>query len=304
MAAILQQNSRFDKIERVFEPIVTRLDKIEQTQTLFQQIVEQKFKKQEEANMRNMAEIEARFNGLAGGQSDSSQCGPTKRARAVPCASESRSTISFPSTPASSRLAEDDAGKNNNHKLHISTHGQAHITRDALKPAISAVAEEADLTNCYEIIGPNFGSIWPLLFTGETRVAELRARQFCAALRDGEGGGWREIAAPSPRPEEDDVKIYITPDRTPEQRNKEFQWRMLKQALRKVKDLSWQFENRDKVASVSFFPIVQLGYDYINKECKLAWFDSARSLEIFGEGERKAVAKEYETLLSRGQRRG
>ena len=64
MAAIMQQNARFDKIEQVFEPIASRLDKIEHVQAIFQQVVEQKFEKQEEANARKMAEIEARFNGL------------------------------------------------------------------------------------------------------------------------------------------------------------------------------------------------------------------------------------------------
>ena len=79
---------------------------------------------------------------------------------------------------------------------------------------------------------------------------------------------------------------------------------MLKQALREVKEQEWQFENRDKVASVAFFPIVQLGYDYISKGNKIAWFDSPRPFEIISKSERVLVAKKYEILLSRGPLRG
>ena len=304
LAAIMQQNDRFDKVEKVFEPIIGRMGKLEQAHAFLQHAVEQTFETYEETSARRLAEVEARINDIACSQSDASQCGSAKRARSEPCASDARSSLSATSSPPSARAADGNIVKIGTSKLHISTHGQARIAREALKPAIAAVAEDADLANCYEIIGPNFGCSWTLLFIGDVRAAELRSRQFCAALREGEGGQWREIIALSPRAAEGPIKIYITPDRSPERRTKEFQWRMLKQALREIKEQEWQFENRGKVASVAFFPIAQLGYDYISKENKIAWFDSPRPLEIISKSERVLVAKKYEILLSRGPLRG
>ena len=79
---------------------------------------------------------------------------------------------------------------------------------------------------------------------------------------------------------------------------------MLTQALRKTRDFQWRLESRDKVASVAYFPIVQLAFDYVHKEYTLAWSDSEKAKELLPEAERKAVAKEYEVLLGRGPRRG
>ena len=75
LAAIMQQNDRFDKVEKVFEPIIGRMDKLEQAQAFLQHAVEHKFETYEETSARRLAEVEARINDIACSQSDASQRG-------------------------------------------------------------------------------------------------------------------------------------------------------------------------------------------------------------------------------------
>ena len=75
LAAIIQPNDRFDKVEKVFEPIIGRMDKLEQAQAFMQHAVEQTFETYEEATARRLAEVEARINDIACSQSDASQRG-------------------------------------------------------------------------------------------------------------------------------------------------------------------------------------------------------------------------------------
>ena len=113
-----------------------------------------------------------------------------------------------------------------------------------------------------------------------------------------------DVFVPSPRENEADVRAYIAAERSPEQRLKDYHWRILRKALAAVSAVEWQFEAKDKTVLYKFHPVVQVAYDFRTKEYGLAWFTSAAALAVLGPTDRAKVVAEYSSLVDRGPQRG
>ena len=164
-------------------------------------------------------------------------------------------------------------------------------------------AAAASLDREYEVKGPTFGYTFTLAFNGTLTAAAAKARQFLGSLRN-EAGGWVVLAAASPRAGEPPIKAFVGVERTPEQRQKEYQWRCLKRAAAATKDLPWQFENRDILISLNYHPILQLAYGAPSREHAVAWFHSDAAKAAIGNVERKQLVVTFAAMLDQGPSRG
>ena len=117
-------------------------------------------------------------------------------------------------------------------------------------------------------------------------------------------GSWLDCFVPSPREGEPEVRMYISAERTAEQRQREFHWRSLRKAIAAVSNNEWQYEPRDKVVLRKFHPIVQVAFDFRSREYGLVWFTSPKAMEALGPADRARVAAEYASLIDRGPQRG
>ena len=77
-----------------------------------------------------------------------------------------------------------------------------------------------------------------------------------------------------------------------------------KRAVAATKDLPWQYENRDKLISPNYHPILQLAYDARSREHAVAWFHSDAARAAIGDAERKQLVATFATRLEQGPARG
>ena len=157
------------------------------------------------------AVFEARLAVLEEGDRLSS-AGSAKRARSTPSPTE-RSVGSVPSSTDSQAVEVLT-------KLRISMHGQQRVKRTEVERIFSKVAESAGVLNTYEVKGPAIGFAFTVVFVGVHSAAAARAKQLLGSLRNADGG-WVDVFVPSPRDSEADIRAYIGPERTAEQRLRE-----------------------------------------------------------------------------------
>ena len=70
------------------------------------------------------------------------------------------------------------------------------------------------------------------------------------------------------------------------------------------KGCPWQFENRDKLISLNYHPILQLAYDARVREYAVAWFHSDAANAAIGDIERTQLVATFATMLEQGPSRG
>ena len=301
MAAIMQQNSRFDKIEKVFEPIANRLDKMEQTQILFQQVVEQKFDKQEETNMRKMAEIEARINGLAGIEAGSTnepqgQGSATKRSRSTPTFGSSEgfggrpaaSTSSSASTPSSLQNKRMPKGR-----VIFTTENHAMVKKEDIVALAERIATDADLDSIpRRIVGGKLAKTFSINFDTKDEVLNLQyAKQFVASRF--KNGQWAEarVRGPDDAAGAAGIKIFINVDKEAVQRRGDYAWRSLRRSIAAMRE-NVTGDARERTVAVGYIGVARVRFESSSELFHLSWLPHAE--KAFTEAERRKLEREFD----------